>query len=166
MALVVGAGTWRRGRTRYYRWRTAAPATTGVAVAASLGVLGVVESILRCALEGVSLQRALVLGLVALATTLPPAFVALEAATIIVVVASVVSLTLFHTLTVAALITQLIVLYRLAREGEPQTRAQPIAVCLSAAFLVLALTRPVPTGSEAGVLTVLLASLPPAAAFA
>jgi hypothetical protein len=93
------------------------------------GVLGVVESILRSALEGVSLQRALVLGLVALATTLPPAFVVLEAAAIIVVVASVVSLTLFHTLTMAALITQLIVLYRLAREGEPQTRAQPIAVC-------------------------------------
>jgi signal transduction histidine kinase len=166
MTLVVGAGTRRRGRMRYYRWRTAAPATTGVAVAASLGVVGVVESILRCALEGVGLQRALVLGLVALATTLPPAFVALQAAAIIVVAASVVSLTLFHTLTVAALITQLIVLYRLAREGEPQTRAQPAAVCLSAAFLVLALTRPVPTGSEAGVLTVLLASLAPAAAVA
>jgi signal transduction histidine kinase len=89
-----------------------------------------------------------------------------QAAAITVVVASVVSLTLFHTLTVAALVTQPVVLYRLAREGRPQTRAQVIAVCLSAAFLVLALTRPVPTGSEAGVLTVLLAALAPAAAFA
>ncbi|MGZ4249805.1 MAG: sensor histidine kinase [Solirubrobacteraceae bacterium] len=113
-----------------------------------------------------SLQRALVLCLVAVATTLPPAFVAAQAAAITVVTASLVSLTLFHTLTVAALITQLIVLYRLAREGEPEIRAQRIAVGLSAAFLVLALTGSVRTGSEAGVLTVLLASLAPAAAFA
>ncbi len=89
-----------------------------------------------------------------------------QAAAITVVAASVVSLSLFHTLTVAALITQPIVLYRLAREGEPETQAQWIAVCLSAAFLVLALTRPVRSGSEGGVLTVLLAALAPAAAFA
>jgi signal transduction histidine kinase len=166
MTRVVDAGTWRRGPTRHYRWRTAALATARVATAASLGVLGVIESIVRSAIQGVSVQRALVLCLVAVATTLPPAFVAAQAAAITVVTASVVSLTLFHTLTVAALITQVIVLYRLALEGEPETRAQRIAVCLSAAFLVLALTGPVPIGSEAGVLTVLLASLAPAAAFA
>jgi signal transduction histidine kinase len=111
-------------------------------------------------------QRALAVCVVALATTLPPAFLAPPAAAITVVLASVVSLTLFHTLTVAALITQPVVLYRLARDGEPQTRAQWIAVCLPVAFLVLALTRPVPAGSEAGVLTVLLAFLAPAAAVA
>jgi signal transduction histidine kinase len=82
------------------------------------------------------------------------------------VTADVVSLTLFHTLTSAAVITVLIVLYLLAQKGEPQGRAQPIAVCLPVAFVVLALTHPVPTGSEAGVLTVLLASMAPAAAFA
>ncbi len=163
---VVGADTWRRERMRYYRWRTGAPVSTAVAAAASLGVLAVVESILHSALGGESSQRGLVLCLVALATTIPPAFMVAQAAAITVVVASVVSLTLFHTLTVAALMTQPIVLYRLAREGEPETQARGIAVCLSAAFLVLALTRPVRSGSEAGVLTVLLAALAPAAAFA
>ncbi len=166
MTDVVGADTRRHGRTRSYHWGIAAPATTRAGAAASLGLLGVIESIVRSALEGGSVQSALVLCLVALATTLPPAFVACQAAAITVVAASVVSLTLFHTLTVAALITQVIVLYRLAREGEPGTQAQPFAVCLSAVFLVLVLTRPVPSGSEAGVLIVLLASFAPAAAFA
>ncbi len=131
-----------------------------------LGLLAAAESLVRAALTGVSAQRALVLCVVALATTLPPAFVPRQAAAIIVVSASVLSLALFHTLTVAALLAQLSVLYRLARDGTPRARAQAFAVCLSAAFLVLALAHPVPSGSEAGVLTILLASLAPGAAFA
>jgi signal transduction histidine kinase len=131
-----------------------------------LGLLAVSESTVRSALTGVSTQRAVVLCVVALATTLPPAFISRQAAAMTVVSASVVSLVLFHTLTAAAVVAQLIVLYRLAHHGAPRTSAQLIAVCLSAASLVLVLTQPVPTASDAGVLTVLLASLAPAAAFA
>jgi signal transduction histidine kinase len=131
-----------------------------------LGLVATTESIVRSALAGVSAQRALVLSLVALATTLPPAFMAPAGAAITVVAASVVSLSLFHTLTIAALVAQLTALYRLARDGSPRPRAQPLAVSLPAAFLVLALTQPVLSGSEAWVLTLLLASLGPAAAFA
>jgi signal transduction histidine kinase len=163
---VVTAGRWRRVRAEYADGPTDSPSFTPVPAAARLGTLGVAESILRSTLDGVSMQGALVLCLVALATTLPPAFLAPQAAAITVVSASVVSVTLFHTLTVAALITQPIVLYRLARDGEPRIWAQRIAVCLPIAFLVLALTHPVSTGSEAGVLTVLLVFLAPAAAFA
>ncbi len=61
---------------------------------------------------------------------------------------------------------QLIVLYRLARGGSPPAQAQAVALCLAVVFLVLVLAHPVPDGSEAGVLTVLLASLAPAAALA
>ncbi len=140
--------------------------TTAVLEGSSLSLLAVTESIVHSALTSVSAQRALVLCVVALATTLPPAFVTQEAAAVTVVTASVVSLTLFHTLTVAAVLAQLIVLYRLAHVGSPRTPAQAIAICLPIAFLVLALTHPVPSASEPGVLTLLLASLAPAAALA
>ncbi len=132
----------------------------------ALGLVAVVESVIRCAATGESAERALVLGLVALATTLPPAFLGRTAAAIAVVSASVISLTLFETLTVAALIAALFALYRLGRAGVPSAPAQVIAACLPVAFLALALTAPVPASSEAGVLTLLLAGLGPAAAFA
>ncbi|MEO8967253.1 MAG: hypothetical protein ABI355_06635, partial [Solirubrobacteraceae bacterium] len=137
-----------------------------VLAAGLLGLFAVSESTARSALAGVGTQRAVVLCLVALATTLPPAFMPREAAAMTVVSASVMSIVLFHTLTAAAVLAQLTVLFRLGRDGAPRNRAQPVAVGLSAAFLVLALTHPVPSGSEAGVLTVLLASLAPAATFA
>jgi signal transduction histidine kinase len=137
-----------------------------VLAAGALGLIAVTESLVRSAADGVSVQRAVVLGVVALATTLPVAFASQQTAAVTAVVASALSLALFHTLTVAAVPAQLIVLYRLAREGSPAARAQAIAVCLAAVFLALALTQPVPHGSEAGVLTVLLASLAPAAALA
>jgi signal transduction histidine kinase len=140
--------------------------TAPVATGASLGVIAITESIVRSAVTGVSGQHALVLCLVALATTLPPAFVTREAAAVTVVTAGVVSLTLFHTITVAAALAQVIVLHQLAYGGSPRTRAQAVAVCVSGSFLALALARPVPSGSEAGVLTVLLATLAPAAALA
>jgi signal transduction histidine kinase len=101
-----------------------------------------------------------------LATTLPPALVSRPAAATIVVAASAVSIALFHTLTVAALLAVVFVLYRSGRAARTGRAAQTIGVCLPFAFLVLALIRPVPAGSEAGVLTVLLASLAPAAAVA
>jgi signal transduction histidine kinase len=140
--------------------------TAPVLASVSLALLAVTESIVRSALTGASVQRALVLCVVALATTLPLALGGEAAAAGTAVSASVVSLALFHTLTVAALIAQALVLYGFAHDGRPRTRAQGVAVCLPGAFLVLALTRPVPSGSEAGVLTVLLCALAPAAALA
>jgi signal transduction histidine kinase len=138
--------------------------TTPVLAGTLLGLIAIAESIVRSAVIGVSTQHALVLCVVALATTLPTALGSEEAAAVTVVAASVVSVTLFHTVTVAAVLAQLIALYQLARAGAPRTRAQSIAVCLPAAFLVLAITHPVPSFSEAGLLTLLLASLAPAAA--
>jgi signal transduction histidine kinase len=165
MTGVVARQFWARGRAEPHR-RIAAVVAMPVLGAGLLGLLAVSESTARSALTAVSTQRAVVLCLVALATTLPPAFMPLEAAAVTVVSASVVSIALFHTLTIAAVLTQLAVLYRLGRDGAPRNLVQPVAVGLSAAFLVLALTQPAPIGSEAGVLTVLLASLAPAAAVA
>jgi signal transduction histidine kinase len=160
--LVVGAESWRGRRSQTF----GRPLAVDAPVFLALGLLAVVESVIRCAVTSESAERALVLGLVALATTLPPAFLGRTAAAIAVVSAAVISLTLFETLTVAALIAALIALYRLGRAGVPSAPAQVIAACLPAAFLALALTAPVPASSEAGVLTLLLAGLGPAAAFA
>ena len=165
MIHVVGADSWRRGRSEHQPWITPAASTRLVAFG-SLGVVAVIESIVRASLDGAGAQRLLSLCVVALATTLPPVFVGAVAAAIAVVTASVLSVALFHALTVAALVAVLAVLYSLARDGRPATRAQPIAVGLSATFLVLAITHPVPSASEAGLLTLLLAALAPAAAFA
>jgi len=108
---------------------------------------------------GVSTQTALVLGLLCLLTTLPLALPRSAAAAATSCAASVLSLALFHFLTIAGLAAQLIAGYRLGRSGS-----QLLAVVLAAPFLVLALAGT--AGGEAGVLTVLLASLAPAAALA
>jgi len=165
MIVVVGVENWRRGRSDHHAW-IAPGAVTPLLAYGSLGLAAVAESVVRSALGGISAQRTLGLCVVALATTLPPAFAGATAAAIAVVAASVVSLTLFHALTVAALIAQVAALYSLARAGEPRARAQLIAVGLSAAFVVLVLAHPVPGASEAGVLCLLLAALAPASAFA
>ena len=165
MISVVGVENWRRGRSDHQAWITPG-ATAPLFTYGSLGVLAVAESILRSALDGVSAQRALGLCLVALATTLPPAFAGVTPAAITVVAASIVSVTLFGALTIAALVAQVAVLYSLARAGKPRARAQLIAISLSGTFVVLALVHPMPSGSEAGVLALLLASLAPASAFA
>jgi signal transduction histidine kinase len=109
--------------------------------------------------HGVSPPAVLVLCLVCLATTLPLAFLRPAPAAVAVTAGSVLSLGLFQLLPVAGLAAQLIVLNRLGRIGSPQ-----LAVVLSAPFLVLALAAS--AGGEAWVLTILLASLAPAAALA
>jgi hypothetical protein len=110
MTYVVGVENWRRGRPDHPAW-IAPGAITPLLAYGSLGLLAVTESIVRSALDGVSAQRALGLCVVALATTLPPAFAGATAAAIAVVAASAVSLTLFHALTVAALVAQIAALY-------------------------------------------------------
>ncbi len=164
MSRVLQAASWRRGRAAHPR--AGAPVAAPVLAAGGLGLAAVIESSVRSAAEGVSAQRALVLGVVALSTTLPLAFVPQEAAAIVLVATIVLSLTLFHTLTGAAVIAALVALHEVARRGLPPAPAQVVAVGLTAVFPVLVFTGPVPAGSEAGVLTVLLTALAPAAALA
>jgi signal transduction histidine kinase len=147
--------------------RIAAVPHASVVARALLGLLAVGESIAQAQSAwhadypgGIALYS-LILGLVALATVLPLAlFWAQPAACAVAVSAAcVLSLTAFQTLTVAGVAAQLIAGYRLGRHGSPL-----LAMVLAAPFLVLALAGP--AGSEVHVLTVLLASLAPAAALA
>jgi signal transduction histidine kinase len=134
-------------------------ATNPHAPAALLGLAAAVESAARTAAGDATLQFGLGLCLVALAGTLPLALLRPAPAAVAVTAASVLSLALFHTLTIAGLVAQLIVLYRFGRSG-----AHPfVATTLAAPFLVLALARP---PGSAGVVAVLLAALAPAAAWA
>ncbi|HZD70694.1 MAG TPA: histidine kinase [Actinomycetes bacterium] len=165
MIYVSRAGDWRSGWAERGRRVAAAPQAPAVA-GGLLGLLAAGESIARSALSGVSSQFVLVLFLVALSTTLPLALLRPGGAAVAVSAASVLSLALFHTLTVAGLVAQLIVLFRFGRMGAQQNRAPLLAVGLAVPFLVLALAGPRAAGSEAGVLTVVLASLAPAAAWA
>jgi signal transduction histidine kinase len=132
-------------------------------------VLALAESIVRSAATGVGVQRAVVLCLLALATTVPVILMTEQTAALAAVCAAVVSVALFHTLTVAGGVAALVVLYRLgrsrpARLDSPPTATEAVTLILPFAFLGLALVRPVPSASEAGVLVLLLAALAPAAA--
>lgn len=109
----------------------------------------------------VGVQTVILVYLLWLTTTVPPAFLRPVAAAVAVCVATVLSLWLFQTVTVAGACMQALVIYRLGRTG-----AQVLAPVLAAPFLVFALAESVPRGSETGVLIVLLAVLTPAAAWA
>jgi signal transduction histidine kinase len=159
MIHVSRAGAWRGGWTVTGRRIAAGPRASAVA-GVSLGVVAVAESIARAAVVGMTARFALVLCLLGICTTLPMALLRPAEAAEAVTAASMVSLALFHTLTVAGLAAQLIVLYRLGRTGAPLA-----ATLLPVPFLALALAGPRPTRSEAWILTVLLASLAPAAAW-
>jgi signal transduction histidine kinase len=160
---VMRAGAWPGGWADLGRRIAAAPRSPVVA-GAVLGSLAMAESIARSAGGASSGQLAVVRCLVALSTTVPLAFLGPVAAALAVSAAGVLSLALFDTLTVAGLAAELIVLYRLGLGGPRRTGAQPLAMGLALPFLALALAGGRPAGSEAGVLTVLLASLGPMAA--
>ena len=128
------------------------------------------EALIRAAgadVGGSSLVLSLLaVAILALATTLPVGFFWAQpaAAAIAVTAASLLSLGVFQIFTVAGLLGQLTVLYRLGRYGPQQAGARFLAAALAAPFLVLALAVPHAGGPEEGILTVLLASLAPAAA--
>ncbi|MEU4762341.1 sensor histidine kinase [Actinosynnema sp. NPDC023794] len=122
------------------------PHVPGAAVVL-LGAAAVGESVARAVTGGADPQFVLVLGVLALATTAPPAFLRPKPAAVAVSAAGVLSLGLFHSLTAAGLAAQLIVLYRLGRVG-----GQVLATCLAAPYPVLALVR------DADAVTVLAAS--------
>jgi signal transduction histidine kinase len=159
---VDRAGGWRDGRAGTLRRIAMAPHAPVVA-AALLAVLAAAQAIaqpaINSSLDGEELQIAFVL--LALFTALPLGLLWAypAAAAVAVSAACVLSLSAFHALTVAGLIAELAALYRLGRSGS-----QLLAACLALPFLVLALVGP--TGLEARTLTVLLAALGPAAAWA
>lgn len=99
-------------------------------------------------------QFAMVVGLLCLSTALPLAFLRPLTAGFAVTAASVGSLVIFGTLTLAGLAAQLVAQYRLGRDGS----LLPAAL-LTAPFLVLALTAPDDTGYRVRV--VLVAVLAP-----
>ena len=160
---VMRVGAWPVGWADLGRRIAAAPRSPAVA-GALLGLLAVAESIARSAGGAGSGQLAVVRCLVALSTTVPLAFLGPLAAAVAISAACMLSLALFDTLTVAGLAAELIVLYRLGLGGPRHTGAPLLAMGLALPFLALALAGGRPADSEAGVLTVLLASLGPVAA--
>lgn len=111
--------------------------------------------------NGLSWQAVGLLYLLALAATLSPALSRQAVAAVSVCAANVLMLGLFHTLTVAGAVMQLLVLYRLGRCGS-----RVLTPALTLPFLALALAGFSSTASEAGFITMVLASLGPAAALA
>ncbi len=158
---VDQAGDGRDGRAGRLRRLASVPHAPAVA-GALLAALAVAQSIaLPPGKGGVDFAQGVDLALLALFSTLPlgllwsyPA-----GAAVAVGAACVLSLAAFHTLTVAGLIAQLIVLYRLGRSG-----AQLLAAVLVLPYLVLALLPPAGTADR--VLTTTLAALGAGAAWA
>jgi len=168
----MGTASSRRAGWAGTGQRIAASPHAPLVAAALLAVAAVTEALTRAAgasVGGSSLVLSLLaVAILALATTLPLGFFWAQpaAAAIAVTAASLLSLGVFQIFTVAGLLGQLTVLYRLGRHGPQQAGARFLAVGLAAPFLVLALAAPHSGGSEEGILTVLLASLAPAAALA
>ena len=166
---VDRAGDWRSGAAEWPRRLATVPHAPAVA-SGLLGVAAAAQAVAQPGNYGGSfigdLQVAFVL--LSLFGTLPLGLLWTypTAAALAVSVASVLSLSAFRTLTVAAMIAQLAALYRLGRSGR-----QLLAAAMALPFLVLALTylalSPAEPGiSAARVLSVLLAALGPAAAWA
>jgi len=133
-----------------------APVIAGVV----LGLAAVAEAGAR----GGSSVTGMLAGIVlALGTTAPLAFLGPAAAAVCVCVAGVLSLTVDRIMTGAGLAAVVIVLYRFGRDGG---RGQLAAPVLAVPFLIVALAGSFSSGTEEGVLAVLLAALAPAAALA
>ena len=150
---------WRAEALRRVAAGPHAPAVAGALLAVAAGAQALAQPAGNAGSYGGDLQVAFVL--LALFTTLPLGLLWAHpaAAAVTVCAACLLSLAAFHALTVAGLITQLVVLYRLGRRGS-----QLLAAGLALSFLVLALAGP--AGSAARIPTVLLAALGPAAAWA
>ena len=169
---------WRGGWAAWSRRIAARPGARDLphapaAAGALLALAAVAEAIARGAGSGLGVASLLTASVLALFTTVPLAFLGPIAAATSVSLASILSLGVFHTLTIAGACAQLIVLYLL---GVAETPRRMLAPVLAAPFVVLALTRVALTGqgltggrpvsAEEGILTVLLAALAPAAALA
>jgi signal transduction histidine kinase len=164
-----------------------AAARYGLAVTAGLlGLAAVIEALARAAMaahatvaqnQGVEfLGFGLLYCALGLATTLPLAFLRPAPAAVVLSAASLFSLGVFHFLTLAGAAAELIAVYRFGRGGIRRggdaaggirgNGAQYAALALTVPFLVLALATGGAAGTETRVLTVVLAALVPAAAWA
>ncbi len=146
-----------------------APAVAGIL----LGLAAAAETLARAAVAGTSGPVVAGMLILALLSTVPLALPAPVPAALAITSASVLSLAVFQTLTVAGACAQLIALYRLGvaepRSGARRNWARLLAPILALPFPVLAVAGLALTGgrhtvSEEGILTVLLAALAPAAA--
>jgi signal transduction histidine kinase len=181
------AADWRAG----WAGRAERIAAARHGLAATAGLLGLAAVIEALARAGVAAHATpapagqsagtqfFALGLLycalGLATTLPVAFPRPVPAAVILSAATLLSLGLFHFLTVAGATAELIAVYRSGRGGTRRgdasggihgDAAQYAALALTVPFLVLALADGAAAGTEAWVLTVVLAALVPAAAWA
>ena len=166
---VDQAGDWRPGSAQWLRRLGTAPHAPAGA-AGLLGVAAAAQVLAQPLSPGLTYSGAQQFALVLLALfgTLPLGLLwAYPAASALAVcVACVLSLSALHTVAVAAVIAQLAALCRLGRSGR-----QLLAATLALPFLVLALTLLAVSSAEPGiaaarVLSVILAALGPAAAWA
>jgi signal transduction histidine kinase len=178
---------WRAGWAG--RAARIAAARYGLAVTAGLlGLAAVIEALARAAVAAYAtpatatqnraaefLGLGLLFCVLGLATTLPLAFLRPAPAAVVLSAASLLSLGLFHFLTLAGAAAELIAVYRFGRGGLRRggdavgirgDGAQYAALGLTVPFLVLALVTGGAAGAEVRVLTVVLAALVPAAAWA
>ena len=150
------------------------PAAVGGAL---LGLAAVTEALARGVDTRIGALSLVAVSLLALFTTVPLAFLGPAAAAVAISAASVLSLTVFHLLTLAGLCAQIIALYQLGmragalesssqRDETQPNKAQLLAPGLAAPFVVIALAGARSVDSEGRVLIVLLAALAPAAALA
>jgi signal transduction histidine kinase len=157
-----------RAERRLAEWRRrllAEPWAPAVG-AGLLALEAVIEETVRLAHFDKHPPFAVALILLALFTTLPMALLGRVASVAAVTGACLLSLVAFQTLSVAALVTEVIVLYRFGRQGSSSATTQLWAIGLALPWLILALATPNPLMSEAGFLTVFLAVLAPMAAWA
>jgi signal transduction histidine kinase len=169
-----------------------ATARYGLAVTAGLlGLAAVIEALARAAVtahaapataivtqnQGVDFFGwALLYCVLGLATALPLAFLRPVPAAVVLSAASLLSLGLFHFLTMAGAATEVVAVYRCCRGGTRRgggtyggsrgDGAQYAALGLTVPFLVLALATGAGAGTDTRVLAVVLAALVPAAAWA
>jgi signal transduction histidine kinase len=173
---VNRAATWRDQLAGVGR-RIAAPAHLPAIVGTVLAAAAVAELVIGLTLDrgsvaplivplsvartGIATVGLIVIVLVlsCLASTLPMAFFGPVATAVIVSVANVLSLTVFGTMTAAAVVAQLIAGYRLGRSGS-----EALAMTVGGPFLVIALAGP--DGPGVRVRAVLLTALTPVAALA
>jgi signal transduction histidine kinase len=173
MGRMAALADWRHWwviRARGVSTSPAAPAViTGVLAAAAAGqaIWAALAPAVPLAHAGV-LVATLILLLPSLAATLPLGLGSAQpaGAAVTICTANLISLAAFHLLTVAGLVAQLLIMYRVGRRGP-----QPVAAAGTLAFLILALVlaadpaaTPGPQRTTALVLAILAASLGPAAA--
>ncbi len=173
----MGTIGYRQGGWADTGHRIAAAPHPAAVAGALLGLAAVTEALARGVDTGTGALSLVAVSALALFTTVPLAFLGPAAAAVTITAASVLSLTVFHQLTVAGLCAQVIVLYQLGmRAGDRESsvqrdetqpnRAQLLALVLAAPFVVIALAGARSVDSEESVLIVLLAALAPAAALA